>query len=505
MFEVGAAYRRRLNNHRRLERIMYHRRFGLAAPAFESISPDMALFLSTPYREAFAAMEWGLLHETSGFSLLIGEPGTGKTTLINALVAQHRESVHTVFIRSSRLCFDEIVSLILQRLGCQNVPNTGLGLLRAIELTIATLRPGERIVVIVDEAQSLDDARMEDLRLISNCDGNHPRRLHFILVGQPELLTRLRTPTLRNLNQRIGARAKLGALNSNEAWDYVDYRLKQQGGSAERIFNRRALHRLIAASGGVLRQINLLCTSALECAHAQNERIVSPACARAAVAEYYNLYRSRRTFYRRFAAVGVAASVAAVAAAALAAALAGHRALVAQLAPPQTRFAPAIEMGSSIASAPSVSVDVAKSPEIALRRDEATTASRDAVRPSDLPSDATTAMATIPRAASGALPRSRLDPRPFGDVTEPRSLGAGATSLVPAVGVPEAQADAASSGHAAAETNSVRRTSRRKHTTRAGYLGGNSYRSKADDEEPSDPSDSPPIMPDDASAKSDAE
>ena len=507
VFEAGAAYRRRLSNHRSLERIMYYHRFGLAAPAFESISSDMAVFLSTPYREAFAAMEWGLLHEASGFSLLIGEPGTGKTTLINALVAQNRESVHTVFVRSSRLCFDEIVSLILQRLGYQDVPNTGLGLLRAIELAIAALKPNERVVVIVDEAQSLDDARMEDLRLISNCDGNHPRRLHFILAGQPELLERLRAPALRNLNQRIGARAKLVALNHNEAWDYVDYRLKQQGGSAERIFNRLALRRLIAASGGILRQINLLCTAALECANAQNERVVTRACARAAVAEYRNLHRARRTFYRRFAAAGLVASVTAVAAVAVAAVLAVHRrpSPGLQPVPPQTQFEPTIEMGGSIATDAPAAVDVARAPEIALRSDlEAGTANGDAARRAKPSSDASTAAATVLPAPGEASPTSRLN-APFGDVSEPGSLGAGAMSVVPAVGAPEVQADAVSSSHAATEANSVTRSSRRKHATRARSREGDSYRPNVDDEEPPDPSDSPPIEPGDTSATSSVE
>lgn len=490
---------------------MYYDRFGLAGPAFESISSDMAVFLSTPYREAFAAMEWGLLHEASGFSLLVGEPGTGKTTLINALVAQHRESVHTVFVRSSRLCFDEIVSLVLQRLGCQSVPNTGLGLLRALELAIAALHPGERVVVIVDEAQSLDDARMEDLRLLSNCDSNQPRRLHFILVGQPELLTRLETPALRNLNQRIGARAKLVALNRNEAWDYVDYRLKQRGGSAERIFNRRALRRLIASSGGILRQINLLSTAAVECAHAQNERVVTPACARAAVAEYRNLNRSRRTFYRRFAAAGVAASVTAVAAVAVAAVLAVHRGSIPRLQPvprqtervtPQTQLEPTIEMGSSIAADSPNAVDVARAPEITLRQDlEAGNASKHAGTTTKPSSDGSRPTAT---ASGDASPTSRLDTRPFGDVGEPGSLGSAATSVVPAVGAPEVRADAGSSGHAATVASSVRRSSRRRHATRSKSQEDASYRANTD-EEPADPSDSPPIEPDATSAMPDAD
>jgi type II secretory pathway predicted ATPase ExeA len=204
-------------------------------------------------REALSALEWGVAHETSGFTLLVGETGTGKTTLVNALLAQHHERVRAAYVLNPRLRIEEIMNLILEQLKVKNIPSSRLGLWREIEKTITRLEAGERIVVIVDDAQDLSEECLEDLRLLSNCEANGNKRLHFILVGQPELLTRLRTPKLRNINQRIGARATLNPLKFDEARAYVDYRLRLKGGNAQRIFSTAALRHLLAHSSGIPR------------------------------------------------------------------------------------------------------------------------------------------------------------------------------------------------------------------------------------------------------------
>jgi general secretion pathway protein A len=284
---------------------VFYRFFGLSGPPFEFGSSPNTLFMSTPHREALSALEWGVAHETSGFTLLVGETGTGKTTLVNALLAQQHERVQAAYVLNPRLRIEEIMNLVLEQLKVENVPTDRLGLWREIERKITQLEEGERIMVIVDDAQDLSDDCLEDLRLLSNCEAHGNKRLHFILVSQPELLTRLRTQKLRNINQRIGARATLNPLKPDEARSYVDYRLRQKGGSAQKIFSAAALRHLIAQSDGIPRQINLLCNSAMLAAYAEGTGVVTPAAARAAVSEYRNLHGTLRISSIRFGSLGL--------------------------------------------------------------------------------------------------------------------------------------------------------------------------------------------------------
>jgi hypothetical protein len=164
-------------------------------------------------------------------------------------------------------------------------------------------------VIIVDEAEDLTDGNLEDLRLLSNSDVKDEKRLYFILVGRPELLARLLTRALRNIHQSIGARATLNPLKFDEAHGYVDHRLRRQGGSAQKIFNQRALRCLIAESAGIPRQINHLCNSAMAAAYARGASVVTLADARAAVAEYRHQIGWSRTSLSRCASAGLLSRV----------------------------------------------------------------------------------------------------------------------------------------------------------------------------------------------------
>jgi general secretion pathway protein A len=101
---------------------MYYRHFGLSAPPFEFGSASDVLFMSPTHREAFAALEWGLLHETSGFTLLVGDSGNGKTTLVKRLLAQHREGLYCTYVLNPRLNLDEIMRLVLEELAGVKTP-----------------------------------------------------------------------------------------------------------------------------------------------------------------------------------------------------------------------------------------------------------------------------------------------------------------------------------------------------------------------------------------------
>jgi len=263
---------------------MYYRHFGLTGAPFQFTPSPNLLFMSKAHRETRAALEWSLEHEPSGFSLLTGETGAGKTTLIISLLAPSQARVRIAYVNNPKLGFDAILRDISRQLG---IPARAerLELFYAFERYLEALAPNERTVVIIDEAQALSDESLEDLRLLSNHELHFGRRLHLVFAGQPGLLPRMCAPELRQLNERIGARVQLHPLEEAEARAYVGYRLAAFGGNAEGIFARGALEDLLARSGGIPRRINVYCHNALLLAYKRGESRVSLQSARTAALE----------------------------------------------------------------------------------------------------------------------------------------------------------------------------------------------------------------------------
>ncbi len=273
---------------------MYYSHFGLSGPPFQLTSSPAALYMSKEHREAYAALEWGLLHESSGFTVLIGEVGTGKTTLLLAILAREYQNVRPIYLNNPKLSFDEMVKLILKQLGLKAQRRSRLADLEAFNAFLLELPAGERVVVMIDEAQDLSDETMEQLRLLSNSGRPEEKQLHFVFVGQPELLRRLSSPTLRQLNQRIGARSVLNALQSGEVREYIEKRLAACGGSAKRVFRSGALRQIVRYSGGIPRRINVLCHNAMLLAYSANAPLVDAQMVQAAVTEYDSLFALKR-------------------------------------------------------------------------------------------------------------------------------------------------------------------------------------------------------------------
>jgi general secretion pathway protein A len=271
---------------------MYYRNFGLNGPPFQFTPSPRQLYMSAGHREGLAALEWGVLHEPSGFTLLVGETGTGKTTLVMVILARNYESVRTACVTNPRLGFEDMLREIARQLQIEPRPNKA-EMLNAFDRFLAQLERGERVVIIVDEAQGLNDETLEELRLFSNRDRSYEKQLHFVLVGQPELLHRLMQPKARQFNDRIGARTIVNSLTIEQAVGYVEWRMKAQGGNPTKVFARGALRYLIDHSDGIPRRINVLCHNAMLLAYSAGQRGVDLRSARAAVAEYENLFASR--------------------------------------------------------------------------------------------------------------------------------------------------------------------------------------------------------------------
>jgi general secretion pathway protein A len=268
---------------------MYYQHFNLSGPPFQFTPSAEVLYPSKSHREALAALEWGLLHEPSGLTLLIGEPGTGKTTLISSVLARHLKRVRIAYIANPQLSFDEILQVIARQLGI--VFNSPQRLARLDALDEYLSHSGnERVTVIIDESQVLPDRVLEELRLLSNYTPIRPNSLRFIFVGQPEFLRRLESSNLRQLNERIGARAMLNALHPNEIQEYIDFRLRARNGSAQEVFFSSALKTIADHSGGIPRRINVLCHNAMLLAYTSDSKRVRGQHAQAAAAEYEDLF-----------------------------------------------------------------------------------------------------------------------------------------------------------------------------------------------------------------------
>src|ERR1700694_2815546 len=238
----------------------YYQYFRLKGPPFRPASPDGAVYLSPTHLEVLSTLESGLSGELTGLTLLTGEAGTGKTTLIYSLLQRDYKRVRIAHIDDPKLSFLEIMQVVLTQMKLYSTGSTKLDYLEALDRLLTLRGKEERIAIIGDESQLLSDDVLEELRLLSN---RGDRVLQLILVGQPELAERLKKPELRQLNQRISSRGVLKPLNIAQGIMYVECKLSAQGGKCSAVFAPRALECLLRRSDGIPRKINMLCQNAM--------------------------------------------------------------------------------------------------------------------------------------------------------------------------------------------------------------------------------------------------
>ena len=244
---------------------MYGALYGLHEPPFD-LAPDPRFLYSTrQHREAQATLRFGLT-TPRGFTVLIGDVGTGKTTLAFAALAELNHSEHRCLL---------LTNPTLEREEFYDFLARGFGLSEAARSSktqfVAELRPllqrrsaaGGMTSLIVDEAQSLPDLLLEEVRLLGNMEAPGARPLNIVLMGQPELAVRLDEPSLRQLKQRFSLRCELTPFSLDETASYIAGRLRIAGGSAAAIFTRQAVVAVYQASSGLPRTINVLCDNAL--------------------------------------------------------------------------------------------------------------------------------------------------------------------------------------------------------------------------------------------------
>lgn len=266
---------------------MFKKFFGLKENPF-SVSPDPRYLYSTAHtEEALSCLTYGIQNR-KGFILLTGEVGTGKTTLINKLLEWlQREAIPSAFIFNPRLTEEQFFDFVLADFGIASESRSkSQVLMRLNQWLLERHRAGETAVLVIDEAQTLSMAVLEEVRLLTNLETYTQKLLQIVLSGQPELETRLKQPELRQLRQRITLRSKTFPLTPEETIGYIDTRLHVAGGSGDAIFTPEAVESIHRYSGGIPRVINVLCEHSLIHAFADQQRPVTAATVSEVAADF---------------------------------------------------------------------------------------------------------------------------------------------------------------------------------------------------------------------------
>ena len=264
---------------------VYAEYFKLSSQPF-SLTPDPAfLYLGPAHREALAAVEYGLT-DRRGFVTLVGEVGTGKTTLLYSLLRRLGPEFQVAYVTYTHQSVRRLLNSVLKDLGIPAPGTSKAALILALNRHLR--RRGEEggtTAIVVDEAQNLSDQAFEELRLLSNLETCTQKLIQIVLVGQPELEDRLRRPQLRQIQDRVSVRSVVNPLPDKEMRRYIEHRLQLVGGTADALFMPWALRLIIRRAAGIPRRANILCHNALLFAYGRNLPRVTARIAREAMAD----------------------------------------------------------------------------------------------------------------------------------------------------------------------------------------------------------------------------
>jgi general secretion pathway protein A len=254
---------------------LYEAHFGLLESPFDPTPNPSFSYSHQLYREAFAMLRYGITTR-KGFLVITGDPGTGKTTLLRTFMQSAEPTVHTAFIFNPKLSFSQLVRSILVDLGISSPEQDRFALLAKLnDYLIEQFTKDHIVVVLIDEAQELNEGILEELKLLSNLETDSSRLLQIVLAGQTVLERKLNQPALRQLKQRIALRCRLTPLPSDQVNAYINYRLEKAGYEGKELFEKKAIDQIGRYSRGIPRLINVICDNALLIAYAASKRRVS--------------------------------------------------------------------------------------------------------------------------------------------------------------------------------------------------------------------------------------
>ncbi|MBK3331457.1 AAA family ATPase [Persephonella atlantica] len=249
--------------------------FGLKEDPFK-ITPDYRYFYpSKTHRIADNLLNYVVRHG-EGFCVIIGEPGTGKTTVIRKFINSLKDNVIYALILTPKLNPEEFLKVVLDDLGIHIKADSKHDLLKKFrEFLEKKVSEGKKVLIIVDEAQNLPEDTLEELRLLSNLETANEKLVQIILLGQPELDEKLKLPQLRQLNQRITNKIRLLPLTEDETFRYIYHRLAIAGKGNIR-FKDSAVRKIYKYSRGIPRIINILASRSLMSAFMTGSFVIKP-------------------------------------------------------------------------------------------------------------------------------------------------------------------------------------------------------------------------------------
>jgi general secretion pathway protein A len=266
---------------------MYTSFFGLKENPFNLTPDPRYLFLSTHHKEALDHLLYGI-KERKGFITVIGGVGTGKTTLCRALLSHLDASTKSALIFNAFISDMELLKTINEEFGIEMDPwaDTKKAYIDALnDFLLETFRQGGNAVLLIDEAQNLSHAVLEQIRMLSNLETEKEKLIQIVLVGQSELKDILAAPSLRQFNERIMVRYDLKPLDERDITGFVEHRLVVAGGHGNLRFSGSALKKIYAYSRGIPRRINAVCDRALLIAYTREKFIISKNIVRKAIGE----------------------------------------------------------------------------------------------------------------------------------------------------------------------------------------------------------------------------
>ncbi len=247
---------------------MYEAFYGFRSKPFSLLPDPEFLYLSKKHQMALMLLEYGLMNQAS-FSVITGDIGTGKTTLIRQLLNQMDRDMVVGLITNTHPSFGELLQWILLAFNLECHGKEKVDMYKTfMDFLIKQYAANRRTILIIDEAQNMGHMALEELRMLSNVNSEKDQVLQVILSGQPGLRDNLRDPGLEQFAQRISVDYNLTPLNSEETREYIRHRLHVAGGNPD-MFDDETCEVVFRYSGGIPRLINLLCDTALVYGYAE--------------------------------------------------------------------------------------------------------------------------------------------------------------------------------------------------------------------------------------------